>query len=142
MIKITRESNRILIDLQKHDRHLRSGIRKALHEIGQEVVKEDQRLITEGPKTGRIYRIKGRDHQASAPGEAPANLSGKLRESADYKVHSEHKMEVGEYAGYAGYLETGTSKMEPRPHLIKAVDNNQREALRALEEYPKEEMGA
>lgn len=140
-IRISKKSRRVIAEIKRHDQYFRSGIRKALHEIGKEVVKEDRRLITVGPKTGRVYLIKGRFHQASAPGEAPANLTGRLKNSASYVVHSEYKMEVGESAPYAKFLEDGTSKMDPRPHLIKAVENTSRTAENALRDYVAEDIG-
>ncbi len=38
--------------------------------------------ILSGDKSGIIYRRRGVDHQASAPGEAPASDTGRLAQSA------------------------------------------------------------
>lgn len=40
-----------------------------------------KKLTAVPARTGRIYIIRGKPHQASAPGEPPAPISGKLRQS-------------------------------------------------------------
>ena len=81
-----------------------------------------------GSRTGRIYRIgrKGRVHQASAPGEPPASLTGKLRQSI---THSDPQwtgdnvwVEVGTSIAYAAILEYGGvswngGRILPRPYM-------------------------
>lgn len=61
----------------------------------------------------------------SAPYEPPGVITGHLRDSYDADVSIRHGVivvEVGSGVEYAGYLEFGTSKMEPRPHLRPAMD--------------------
>lgn len=140
-IRINTKSKKVIAELKQHNRYFKKGIIDALHEIGNDVVLETRRLITTGNKTGRIYVFRSKFHQASAPGEAPANRTGRLKDSVDYLVHSQYKMEVGESAPYAKYLEDGTTKMEPRPHLITAVRNKQIDALNALGDYVAGEIG-
>ena len=135
-IKITKKSKDVLISLSDQLRLHKRGLENALYEIGQDVVDETRKLIINGPKTGRMY---GR-HQASAPGEAPANKTGKLAKSGDYKVRNWQEMIVGETAFYAKFLEDGTRKMKPRPHLIKAVRNMARNAQLAILENVKAEI--
>ena len=105
---------------------LMSATRQALNdgwdESGAIVSKELVRILTTGPRTGRVYTIRGRKHQASAPGEPPAKLTGALARSVDHKVTGWHTMQVGEEADYAGYLEKGTGRIAPRPHLTVAVN--------------------
>jgi len=81
-----------------------------------------------GSRSGRIYRIgkRGRVHQASAPGEAPASLTGKLRQSI---THSDPIwegdnvwVEVGSNLAYAAILEYGGvtwngGRILPRPYM-------------------------
>lgn len=139
-IAVHRKTQRVLAAIGTHPAKFKHGIEMALYEIGKEVNRETQKLIRTGAKTGRIYRIKGMDHQASAPHEAPANLSGKLADSNDYKVRNFAQMEVGETEDYAGFLEEGTRKMKPRPHLLKAVNNQARSTQLTLEEYVAKEI--
>ena len=109
------------------------GIRNGFLETRKDLVREARRLITEPPKTGRIYlqRLKGRlvRHQASAPGEAPANFTGALRSSVGAEVSSGNQMEFG--AGstsveYARILELGGGNIAPRPYLIKSINNEEK----------------
>lgn len=90
------------------------------------------------PKSGRIYRVgktptkaqaaRGatfREHQASAPGEAPAIDTGSLRRSVTHTIIKEgwakYRAEVGSKLPYAAYLEFGTRTIEPRPAWIPAL---------------------
>lgn len=83
---------------------------------------EIRRLILNTPKTGRMYG----DHQASAPGEAPANWTGHLLNSFKVTQHttgSVVSVRVTNTAEYAPHLEFGTIKMAPRPFLRPALAN-------------------
>lgn len=134
-IRPTYEAKRIQKDIPTHLERHKKALEDAFHEIGQEVVYETKRLILNPPKTGRIYIINGRWHQASAPGEAPAWLTGRLGRSGDYFVTSYERMVVGEdplKAPYSGYLEHGTKKMAPRPHVIKAIQANHQNMVNAI----------
>lgn len=143
VIRTTRRTKKVLIDITNQNGLHQKGIESALYEIGQEVVTETSKLIKTGAKTGRVYRIKGRSHQASAPGEAPANRSGRLARSGDYKVRSWDQMEVGETVGHGKFLEDGTRRrIVPRPHVIKAINNKARDAQIALLEHGRKEIGA
>lgn len=121
--------------IRNHKLITRRGIRMAYFRIGSDLVKEARRLILEGPKTGRIYIIKGVRHQASAPGEAPANLTGLLRRSIAYQQRSGGQMAFGARTEYAPWLELGTrdGRIAPRPYLIKAINNLQKNSREHLE---------
>lgn len=135
-IRASKGTNNVIADLKRHDQFFRTGIRNALHEIGSEVVKETRRLIKVGPKTGVKY--PNLPNRSSKAGEAPANQSGRLKDSSDYVVHSEHRMEVGERVFYAEILEN----VIDRPHLIKAIKNKQRETENSLRDYVVKEIKA
>lgn len=102
-----------------------AGLRQGAHMVGQMLVRRVQVGITSGPHSGRMYG----GHQASAPGEYPANLSGQLLGSISYEVGS-REFRVGSSGAfnrgydYAVGLHEGTTKMAPRPYLTKAVDEN------------------
>lgn len=123
----------MLGDVNLMGKRIRHRLRRSLAISGSEINRETVRLIQSPPKTGRLYRFKGGLHQASAPGEAPANKTGNLSRTNYYKVQSAQELEVGETAEYAGYLEDGTTKMRPRPHIIKAIDNMERNIKRRLD---------
>lgn len=78
-----------------------------------------------GERYGREYRIPGsnRTYRASRPGEPPATATGRLRSSYRFRVTGggTHLVgEVGSPLDYAVYLENGTRRMAPRPHLLPA----------------------
>lgn len=78
------------------------------------------------PKSGRIYRRRGRLHRASAPGEYPAVDTGNL--IASMKSHQrKNEVGIGTNMFYARFLRTGTSKMARR----KMSDNALREGIDA-----------
>ncbi len=123
----------------------KSSIRKGWYFVGKELQKEGQKLVKEGPKTGRLYRIKGRRrrHRASAPGEPPANRFGDLRRSINFKVEGWRRMAYG--AGtttmiYPAVLELGTRKsrkIEKRPYLIVAIKTKQKQTRKIFEQQLK-----
>lgn len=91
--------------------------------VRNEVIRE-----LSGSRSGRLYRVPGtnRTYRASKPFEPPAVRLGHLRNSYQYKVMGsgwEMKGFVGSELEYAHYLEYGTYKMQPRPHLIPAFRN-------------------
>lgn len=96
------------------------GVIKAAELVRSEAIS----LILNTPKTGRIYPRRGIEHQASAPGEAPASDTGRLVNSirTSYDV-AKLTAYISADANYAGYLEFGTQKMEPRPFLRPALAN-------------------
>lgn len=102
----------------------RLAIRDALHDSGNEARKWIKRKLTTGRRTGRIYRIFGRNHQASAPGEFPAKLTGKLSRNVRYDVRGAAELEVGirkfGNVPYPMFLEFGTRKMARRPYIEEA----------------------
>lgn len=75
------------------------------------------------PKSGRVYRVSrtGKPHQASAPGESPAILTGFLQNSVltTFPTAREGIIAIG--AAYAPYLEYGTVRMKPRPYIAPAI---------------------
>lgn len=76
------------------------------------------------PGTGRIYRRRGRFHQASAPGESPVSDTGQLLNSTGHSITVEGGLvtgRVGSGEKKALWLELGTRYMAPRPWLRPAL---------------------
>jgi HK97 gp10 family phage protein len=69
-------------------------------------------------KSGHLYD----NHQASAPGEAPAVDTGTLLNSLTSELEGPGTAVVYTNVEYASYLEYGTSRMAARPFLTPAVE--------------------
>lgn len=107
--------------IQGLERAYNEGLKQAAILVHAELVR-----TLRGQRSGRLYRVPGtkRTYKASAPEEPPASRLGHLRTSYQYKVlgtGSNTKAFVGTNTIYAHYLEYGTAKMGPRPHLIPAM---------------------
>jgi hypothetical protein len=85
-----------------------------------DVVTEARESLLRQPKTGRVYRTKRGTHQASAPGQPPANWYGGLFSSiASYRTPDGGLIVAS--SEYAGFLEHGTSHIAPRPFMGPAA---------------------
>jgi len=111
--------------LQSMDSEVVAVVEKGLLQTAFLAQSEAQRSILKGPKTGRIYKRgkRGRTHQASAPGEPPANDTGRLASSLRSEV-SAGALTASLIAGtsYAAHLEYGTTKMAARPFMRPAAE--------------------
>lgn len=94
------------------------GVVSWIGDVEQRAVK----LIMDPPKTGKIYRRRGVKHQASAPGEAPANDTGRLVNSRRVTTfETELRARLTFSTDYSWYLEFGTKKMAARPYARRAL---------------------
>ncbi len=132
-IIVDKRNHKVMMIIKESEKIHKSAIHNALYEIGRENVKHTRKLIFNPPKTGRLYMIRGMLHQASAPGEPPANLTGKLRRSVDYVVRGSSQMEFGDKELYGKFLELGTTKIAPRHHLSKTVHDRSKETFDILQ---------
>ncbi len=107
--------------------HARS-IRRALADHGPEVTKALKKLVSTGPRTGRMYTYRGRKYRASAPGEPPAKRSGRLSRSF-VSIPRTMELVIGntafskDGAPYPLFLEDGTIKMARRPYFMKTIES-------------------
>lgn len=96
--------------------------------------------VLTGTRGGREYKVPGTQVRvkASAPGEAPATRTGRLRQSyavSDIYDHNGNmSIRVGSELDYARRLERGTKKMKPRPHLEPAMRKVQPQINIVMEE--------
>ena len=132
MIKVV--DNTAFLVMDKAILSCKEGIRRGLLDVGPEIVREVVRLIESPPKTGRLYLIGGRIHQASALGEAPANLSGELADSVGFEVSSPTQIIIGDRVPHGAWMEFGTAdgRIAPRPHLRPAALGKAREVEQAI----------
>lgn len=143
-LKSGAQNRRTFIKIDMLDKNVKREIHNALCEIGQSNVVHARHMIFKR-KTGRIYVIKGSFHQASAPGEPPANLSGELAKHVGYIVSGHSEMEFGDKsqqgkAPYGMFLEFGTVKMKPRPHIRRTVQEQSKDTYTSLENSMKKAL--
>ena len=130
------------IDIQRmikeQPNRIRTGVRKAFYKIGKNWVKYlKEEINNTSTKTGKIYYFrKGKRSDvgpsfrvkkvtASAAGEFPANRTGQLKRSLSFLVVGANKMTFGSSAPYAGYLQEGTKRMDPRSLILETINNNE-----------------
>ena len=113
----------------------RRVLRQFWFRLGKDLKAEANRAVLDrGSKSGRVYIVRGpsgrrRRHQASAPGQSHANLSGTLRKSISWKIQGTHQMDFGYGLGtkpapvYADAIELGRAdgSIEPRPTIENAI---------------------
>lgn len=130
-ILTARENKKVLDGLMRASHESRTGAKKGLTYAGKFFLKTaSDKIKDKTTKTGRIYLYKGRRHQASAPGEYFANMSGKARRAIGFNVTDSQTLFFGNrLQGYPVYLELGTRKMKPRPVYKRTILDNEVEAL-------------
>lgn len=97
------------------------GVLNAAHMVEQGAI---QRIIS-GPKSGRVYYRHGVAHQASAPGQSPANETGRLANSSEVSSSAGGLVaRVSFNSPHAGMMEMGTQSIEPRPFLRPSLVEN------------------
>ena len=133
IIKPKGDTLHALNSLKDMERLTKLGVRSAWRLSGQSLVRESRRSIVDDPKTGRVYLIRRRRHRASAPGESPANLTGRLRKSIGFVLSGKMDLEFGvgpsmstNVPDYARTLELGGGRIAKRPYLIKAIEKEDR----------------
>lgn len=144
--------NRFVINaIMNLHKNFEESARKALQRSGVQIVgihgRANDGLIKKQmnqSKSGRIYLVgigrKGRVlkrlriHQASAPGESPAVITGNLRESVYFKVQGSNQLKIGADTPYARILELGgntgknhRSRIARRNYLIRPILQSRRD---------------
>ena len=114
---------------------------RIVEEWGLEILHTAQRAIENPPKTGIVYERGSISHQASAPGEAPADDTGNLRNNAKIKNVGMAKRDVVFYSDYAFHLEYGHWNhgvwTYARPFLRPAIQKNKGKFFKAMNELVK-----
>jgi len=115
------------VTLKFNTKEVMHSIQQAASERMIEAVNEVRNVTLEtlsGHRSGRIYYVPGtrRRYTASAPGEAPAQATGKLRQSVKTTIEGKDRAVIGKVGTdleYGKVLEFGTRgpKLAPRPWL-------------------------
>lgn len=110
-----------------------ASIERTMNLVAQSTAQRAKQRIRTGNRSGRVYQLDGKTHQASAPGEPPANLSGRLATSITFTKMTNRP---GSYAtagsdlAYAETLEFGGFStfngrdvyVEERPFLLPSFE--------------------
>ena len=140
-----RQNDRIEDRINGIEKLTKRGIRQARFKVGHGLIDAASREILKGSKTGRIYIRRDRTgrrrrHQASAPGETHANLSGDLRKSLSFQIRGADSMEFGYGVSsvktappYAEWVEFGSKRMKARPSLRNAIRAEQGNTIQHFE---------
>lgn len=149
MFSLTTNANidRIELKIKNLANAEKQAIRKTFYEVGKDLVADTKTEINKQPKSGKRYlkrygqkglMKRPQYYTASAPGEAPAVVTGKLRKSINFTVNGFNEMAFGvdlKYgdAPYGKYLEygdlvsmtgQGCEKIKPRPFISAAYKKN------------------
>lgn len=122
----TPDTREFLLRFKNIDKQFRKAVRRAQKQNGEELVKNIKEGIENPPKTGVKY--KQLPNVSSAPGEFPADQSGKLLRSVKKSLGWGINMKVGYKAKHGLFVELGTKKgtrirgMAPRPALQTAIN--------------------
>ncbi len=111
------------------------GTEKALMALALMGQANAQRSILSGAKTGHIYKRGLKFHQASAPGEAPANDLGFLVANIKADMSDQFTANLRSTAPYSIHLEYGTINMAARPFLGPAGDAAKAKAKEVFDAY-------
>jgi phage gpG-like protein len=123
---------------KRFPKRLYAEINGTIKRFGKDLVNKSRSLIEKSVPQGRTYffRDTGLVHRASAPGQPPAVLTGKLISKLVSKTYGGGTMLFGvrksvpyasalEWGGYAGkgyYI-------QPRPFLRPAIDSSKQHAI-------------
>jgi hypothetical protein len=118
--------------LKAYGKRAEDEIAKAVTATALQVDGDIKKAIQRGAKSGRTYNRRGKAHQASAPGEAPATDTGSLVSSITFKQVTRLTAEVESRLDYAAYLEFGTQRMGARPAWVPAIEKAQPDFTRRV----------
>jgi hypothetical protein len=108
-------------------------VKEAVKSSSEKIVGTAKNAIDTGSRSGRVYKRRGRVHQASAPGEAPAGDSGTLENSGAVEVSPDGMTATATFnAPHASDLETGTADIAARPFLGPAAQSQERGYIAAV----------
>lgn len=119
------------------------AIKRGLFKAASIVRNAAARGIAKPPKSGRIYRRGGVEHQASKAGEYPAADTGRLMGSLTHRVDA-IKLEsfVEAATKYAAPLELKPPERGGRPFLSRALEANRLLVIAAINDALNEALTA
>lgn len=127
-IRFDAKTPKVFVSISNLPNANKKALTAAFIEIGANLVRTTENSILNEPKKGLPYKRKGTGviRISSAPGQAPALLTGQYFEGLKSIPNGSNGLQFVNYAPHAKYLEKGTKKMRPRPGMRKAIINNLR----------------
>lgn len=119
-------------DLQQMAEALALRLDAAMRAAAEDTMARARSAILTGTRSGRLYRRHGRLMRASAPGEPPASVTGRLARSLETAADGDAVVIASE-VDYALYLERGTRRLAPRPFLGPAAEDAEAAFAAAIE---------
>jgi HK97 gp10 family phage protein len=122
--------------LKKAGSEIQKNVNKAIQRAASWVAADAVRGIQRGKHTGKTYKRRGVEHQASAPGEYPASDTGRLASSIRIN-RGLLEADIGSDLAYAKYLEPDNGdggKMKPRPFLEPSYEKNKEQIDQIIDE--------
>jgi len=132
-----RNMGRLQAKVKKLPLDIQAGVVIGLRSLTSPIEEDIKRSIRTGARTGRIVKRyhPARVHQASAPGEVPANDRGMLANSIEVDVDpTQFNLTMSASAPYAQELEYGTKHMLPRPFLRPALTRWRERIIKAIQD--------
>lgn len=135
---VDKRNKRVFLDLDGRVEKTRGAISEALKQMGQISVDYTRHILNTGQKTGRQY--KSLPNRSSAPFQAPATQTGRLARSVEYVSNGADRLEVGDTVDYGKFLEDGTRRMKPRPHLLVTANEKASELRSIMDKITREKL--
>jgi len=124
---------KVIFDSKEFESAVEAVASRTIRRFASDVISRMKISFSE-PKSGRFYKVSktGRPHQASAPGQAPAVLTGFLTNSIQsaFPKLTEGVITIG--AEYAEYLERGPRNWKQQPSRRPFVEPALEGALEAI----------
>lgn len=98
----------------------------AIQKIAYHIRNTAIQRISQGSRSGKVYKRGAIIHQASAEGEYPKTNTGRLVSSIRVDLR-DMEADIGSDINYAVYLENKQPKLGGRPWLSRAYDESQDE---------------
>jgi len=139
---VTGKTKSAIISAKNMGEMTKGGLKKSMFKIGNYLKDYAVKDLLFKPKGGRKYRVTINGarvtHIASRPGEPPANMTGRLKDSIDFEAVGVSEINFGAgnedfKAPYPKFLEEGTKKMAKRLYLLRSINNNARNVYVTIE---------
>ena len=147
-----RNMDKLQTELAELLRRFPTAVQRTSNFVAQSTAQRAKNKVRKGTRTGKLFELSnGAFHQASAPGEPPANLTGQLADSIKFTkmtssptstadagsgLRKARILELGGIARTDARFGSRDVRIEPRPFLLPSF----LEAIQAAETKLKDEV--